>query len=135
MGISTRGIYGLSALYYILLNSQTQAVQASEIAKAIDVPQNYLEQLLFVLRNKGYLISVRGPKGGYKLAEETENKSLQELLDILEGNWLKQIETKSPALNLFWKETQGKIRSAYNLTLKDLLKYEEAVSHKNMYYI
>ncbi len=34
MGISTRGVYGLGALYYILLNSHTNAVQASEIARA-----------------------------------------------------------------------------------------------------
>lgn len=135
MGISTRGVYGLSALYYILLNAQTQAVQANEIAKAIDVSQNYLEQLLFVLRNKGCLVSVRGPKGGYQLAQGAENRPIKEFLDILETNWLKPIETKSSALNLFWQDTQEKIRSIYNMPLKDLLKYEEVISNKHMYYI
>lgn len=135
MGISTRGIYGLGALYYILLHSHTTAVQASEIARAIDVPQNYLEQLLFVLRNKGYLTSTRGPKGGYKLAEGTENTPIKDFLDTLEGSWLKNIHTQSPALNLFWADTREKTRAIYNITLKELVYYEEKVSNQNMYYI
>ncbi|MDE5816016.1 MAG: Rrf2 family transcriptional regulator [Helicobacter sp.] len=135
MGISTRGVYGLGALYYILLNSHTNAVQASEIARAIDVPQNYLEQLLFVLRNKGYLTSTRGPKGGYKLAEGTENVPIRDFLDVLEGAWIKKIQTQSPALNLFWADSQEKIRTIYGTTLKDLIRYEEKISNQNMYYI
>lgn len=135
MGLSTRGVYGLSALYYILLNSHLNAVQASEIAKAIDVPQNYLEQLLFILRNRGFLVSVRGPKGGYRLADGAENTPIKDIFDILESSWNKRCYTQSPALNLFWEESYKKIREIYNMSLKELIRYEELISSKNMYYI
>ncbi|RAX58225.1 hypothetical protein CCZ01_03895 [Helicobacter monodelphidis] len=136
MGISTRGIYGLSAVYYILLNSHERTVQAGEISKAIGVPQNYLEQLLFVLRNKNFLRSTRGPKGGYYIPEETKNLTIGTLLDTLEnGSWHKEIETYSPALNLFWGDVNARINELYNIKLVDLLKYEERVLDQSMYHI
>ncbi len=90
---------------------------------------------MFILRNKGYLTSTRGPKGGYKLAEGAENIPIRDFLDVLEGTWMKKIKTQSPALNLFWADTQEKVRALYSTTLKDLIRYEEKISNQNMYYI
>ena len=57
----------------------------SEIAAAEDMPRAYLEQLAFVLRDAGLVVSTRGAHGGYQLARAPEAITMSEVLRALEG--------------------------------------------------
>jgi Rrf2 family protein len=50
------------------------------------MPERYLEQMLTSLRKGGFLISVRGPKGGHQLTRSPELITVSEVEDCLEGD-------------------------------------------------
>ncbi|MGC3937209.1 Rrf2 family transcriptional regulator [Roseobacter sp. EG26] len=69
MKLSTKGRYAMVALSDIALQPEGQLVTLGDIAdrQAISLP--YLEQLFVKLRRANLVSSVRGPGGGYRLAQ------------------------------------------------------------------
>ncbi len=68
MKLSTKGRYAMIALVDIAIESKGGTVSLAEISKRQDISLNYLEQLFVKLRRAGFVESIRGPGGGYKLA-------------------------------------------------------------------
>lgn len=60
-------------------------VSAKSIAESQGISENYLEQIIAVLKNKGYLRSVRGAGGGYALTKPPQDITAGEVLRSLEG--------------------------------------------------
>ena len=58
---------------------------AREIADLFDVPTSLLMNVLKQLASVGYVESVRGARGGYRMAVDPENVSLADLVGVLEG--------------------------------------------------
>lgn len=85
MKISTKVRYGLKALAYIADNaSDKKLVRIKEISDAQNVSIQYLEQILFKLKNENLIEGKRGPSGGYKLALEAKNIDLYTIFSILD---------------------------------------------------
>ena len=63
----------------------TGPASLAEIATAEDMPRAYLEQLAFVLRDAGLVVSTRGAHGGYELARPPATIPMSEVLRALEG--------------------------------------------------
>jgi Rrf2 family protein len=60
-------------------------VQLREIAARQEIPEKYLEQVLRPLKNAGVVASMRGSRGGYRLAKEPEQVTALEVLEAVEG--------------------------------------------------
>ena len=60
-------------------------VQLARIAESQRVPPKYLELIMIDLKKAGLVKSVRGPKGGYRLARESEQISFGEIVRSMEG--------------------------------------------------
>ena len=85
MKISTRVRYGLKALVYIAEKSrEDKLVRIKEIADDQNISVQYLEQILFKLKNQNIIEGKRGPNGGYRLAKNPEERTLHELYKILD---------------------------------------------------
>ena len=85
MKISTRVRYGLKALVYIAEKSrEDKLVRIKEIADDQNISVQYLEQILFKLKNENIIEGKRGPNGGYRLAKIPEEITLHELYKILD---------------------------------------------------
>jgi len=56
-----------------------------EIAKRQDLSVKYLEQLIIPLKAAGFILSVRGARGGYILARKPDKISVGQIIEILEG--------------------------------------------------
>ena len=84
MKLSTRGKYGLYAMYYLAQHSGEGPQPLQDIA-TIGVPKLYLDQLLGNLRRDGLISSVRGAQGGYQLAREASAITLLDIVDAMEG--------------------------------------------------
>jgi len=136
-GITTKGMYGLAAMYQLMRSSKGVPVQIKEIAEKGDIPQNYLEQILVLLRRNGLVKSVRGANGGYMLAKNPEDISIFDILNTLEDGICNPAatSTSNEVLNLFWREKQKKVREAFDVTLAELEKYEQQVSRQITYAI
>ena len=124
--ISTKGVYGLTAMYELSKHETESPMQIREISSNANIPQNYLEQLLSKLRRAELVKSIRGARGGYILAREAKDILVKDILIALEGD-LKIVDskTKSPALNIFFDEAQDNTKKIFDLSLEKLDDYQD----------
>lgn len=80
MKLSTKGRYAIIALVDLALAAPDQRVSLGELATRQNISLNYLEQLFLKLRRAGIVLSVRGPSGGYQLAQEADKIRISEVL-------------------------------------------------------
>lgn len=85
MRVSTRAWYGLMAMVELGLRERQGRVQAKEISESQGIPEEYLEQLMLPLKRAGLVRSQRGVRGGYVLARPTNQITVLEILQALEG--------------------------------------------------
>lgn len=134
--LSTKGMYGLSAMFELSLIKSSNPTQIKDISAKAGIPQNYLEQLLVVLRRANLVKSVRGAHGGYLLAKSANDIFVKDILIALEGNLtIVDQETNDSALNMFYKESNEKLKSIFDISLLELQEYQEKVSHQLNYSI
>lgn len=84
MKLSTKGKYGMYAMYYLAQHAGGGCQPLKAVAE-IGVPEDYLEQLLGTLRRAGLVTTVRGAQGGYLLARAPEEITIGNIIDALEG--------------------------------------------------
>ncbi|MDH3977151.1 MAG: SUF system Fe-S cluster assembly regulator [Gammaproteobacteria bacterium] len=76
--------YGTLILVF-LADQGDQLASASEVSAGIHVAQPTVQKLLKLLARSGFVDSVRGTEGGYKLARDPDQINAAEILDALEG--------------------------------------------------
>ena len=85
MWISTKAQYGLRALVEIAAGSG-EPMALKLVAERQDISQHYLEQIASNLRRAGFIRSVRGAYGGYKLARSPQAITALEVVEAMEGS-------------------------------------------------
>lgn len=86
MKISTRGRYAVRVMLDLATNNNGEYIKVKQIAKRQGISEKYLEQIIAVLNKAGYVKSVRGAQGGYKIAKEPENYTVGMILRLTEGS-------------------------------------------------
>ena len=131
MKLSTRGRYGIHAMYELAANHGGAPVSIKALAEKQSIPESYLEQLIAVLRRDELVISIRGAQGGYRLSRNPEEITVGDVLRSLEGglkliDCLEEEETcgKSCACpsRIVWKKiSDGLNQIVDSITLKDMV--------------
>ena len=85
MKLSTRGRYGIHAMYDLAVHYGDAPQSIKCIAERQNVPEAYLEQLIALLRRAKLVISNRGAQGGYRLSREPREITVGDVLRALEG--------------------------------------------------
>jgi Rrf2 family cysteine metabolism transcriptional repressor len=85
MKLSTKGRYGVAAMYDLALHYGQGPISLKSVAQRQLISEHYLEQLMGTLRKAGYVKSVRGAQGGYALTKEPSNISVGDIVKIMEG--------------------------------------------------
>jgi Rrf2 family transcriptional regulator, cysteine metabolism repressor len=85
MKLSTKGQYGVKAMFDLALNYGSEPISLKGIAERQGISEYYLEQLMAILRRKNLVRSVRGAQGGYVLSRTPSQITVGEILDVLEG--------------------------------------------------
>ncbi len=85
MRLSKKSEYALLALVNLAKNYNSKLVTISKLAEENNIPQKYLEQILIFLKQSGYVRSVRGPSGGYKLSRDPSEITTAEVIRNIEG--------------------------------------------------
>jgi len=80
MRLTTKGRYAVRALFCLSKFQKDKPTPLSLVAKDQDISLNFLEQLFVHLRKNGIVSSVRGPRGGYRLAKEPRDITIGEIL-------------------------------------------------------
>lgn len=80
MKLTTKGRYAVTAMMDLALHAKLDHIALIDIAERQGISQAYLEQLFGSLRKAGLVTSIRGAKGGYKLARSDKEISLADIL-------------------------------------------------------
>ncbi len=77
--------YALRALLYLVEEGHGGSIPLQQIADTQKIPRKFLELIMLDLKALGIVRSVRGPKGGYRLARHPRGVSFGEVVRGLEG--------------------------------------------------
>jgi Rrf2 family protein len=80
--LSNTGEYALRAMIHLAEHEGEGPVRVEDVASALCVPRNYLSKILHTLVKRGILASLRGPRGGFRLAVPS---ALVSLYDVVEA--------------------------------------------------
>jgi Rrf2 family transcriptional regulator, cysteine metabolism repressor len=124
--ISTKGVYGLTAMYELSKHQEDSPMQIRDISANANIPQNYLEQLLSKLRRAELVKSIRGARGGYILARSAKDIKIVDILIALEDDIkIVDVKTDNPILNIFFDESKESMKKIFDIPLDKLDEYQE----------
>jgi Rrf2 family protein len=86
MKITYKGDYALKAVLDLALHYNSELVRSQDMAKRIDAPSKFLEQVLLELRKGGLIESRRGNIGGYKLSRPPARITLGDVVRLIDGD-------------------------------------------------
>lgn len=132
MKISTKGRYALRLMLDIAEQVDGKPVSIREISNRQNISDKYLEQIISILNNAGYVRSVRGAQGGYVLKYAPEKYTIGMILRLTEGTLapVPCVEEDAEACErmgecqtiMVWKKLDEAIRSVVDhITLADLM--------------
>ncbi len=86
MKISTKGRYAVKVMFDLALNNTGECIKVKDIAARQNISEKYLEQIIAILNKAGYVNSVRGAQGGYRIARAPEEYTIGMILRLTEGS-------------------------------------------------
>ena len=135
MKISSKGKYALRFMLDLAVNDNGTYIPLKAISTRQELSEKFLEQTSSVLSRAGFIKSVRGANGGYKLAKRTENYTLGSILKLTERNLFEEMEpeevnseyTNEQAVERILQTASNKIDIILDeITLKDMVdSYQE----------
>lgn len=136
MKISTKGRYALRLMLDMAKNDKGDPIRIKDIAARQEISDKYLEQIVSVLNKAGYVKSIRGPQGGYKLTKRPEQYTVGMILRLTEGS-LAPVSCLEDEVNLcerqlecitlpLWRKLDEAIKGVIdNITLADLIEWNK----------
>jgi Rrf2 family cysteine metabolism transcriptional repressor len=129
--ITSKSPYAVRALAELARRGDAAPVPIGDLARARDIPPQFLEGLFATLRRAGILQSQRGVKGGYSFARPAAEVTVLEVVELLEG----ELGAEAPAGSI-WTEATEAVRSILaGTTIADVAEREARDSTAPMYYI
>ena len=98
--ITSKSPYALRALSELARRGDSGPVPIGDLARARDIPVQFLEGLFATLRRAGILQSQRGVKGGYTFARQPSDVTVLEVVELLEG----ELGAEAAASGPIWTE-------------------------------
>ncbi len=123
--------YGLAALFELAKNNNMGFIQIKDIASAQNIPQNYLEQLLSILKKAGLVESMRGSHGGYKLNKPADKIKIIDIIEALDGPLIiSETSRSNDVLNIYWNQIETQFTNLFNDTLEKLVNEETKLNER-----
>lgn len=130
--VSRKIDYGLRAMIFLASMPEGSIVPFREIARVMDIPQDFLAKILKTLVNGGLVQSVRGAHGGYRLGRQPRDVSFLDVIEAVEGPVRLNVcltETGkdscglSPSCTMYsiWKQGQERMLEVYRSARLDAL--------------
>ena len=124
--------YGIQGMLHLasISNGKNNEAYVAEIARTRDIPHSFLAKIFQNLSRAGLVRSHRGARGGFSLAKPSEEITVKEIVEAIEGSIVlfhclghEGSCDKQDCCSLYpvWKEAQGKMVNVLEgYTLKDL---------------
>ena len=85
MQLSMRTDYALRALFTLVEHHGGAPIPIVELARRNDIPKRFLEHIMLDLKERGWVESIAGKRGGYLLAKSPEKITLGEIIRHFDG--------------------------------------------------
>lgn len=85
MKITYKGDYALKAVLELALSYNESLITSHDLAKRIDAPIKFMEQVLSGLKKGGFIKSKRGSIGGYMLSKAPREITVGDVVRNIEG--------------------------------------------------
>jgi len=135
--ISKKAYYGLRAVLALAQEEKPLSIHA--LALAEHLPEDYLEKIVQQLRKVGLVVAKKGTTGGYSLARPTNNISVWEVLQELDGplkTFVPPIKGTLPCLqpshcqtNEVWRRLETEIEKSLSAVTIDSLIPKNITHH------
>jgi Rrf2 family cysteine metabolism transcriptional repressor len=130
--ITTKSPYAVRALAELARRGGGAPVPIGEIARARDIPPQFLESVFATLRRAGLLQSQRGVKGGYQFARPPSQITVLQVVELLDGELAPDAASNGP----LWQEAADALKSVLASTsIADVAEREAQAAGAQMYYI
>ena len=83
--LSKKADYALMAMKHLATHADRASASAREIAEQYDIPVELMAKVLQRLARSGLVISLQGTRGGYRLARQTTQISVADIIEAIEG--------------------------------------------------
>lgn len=136
MKISTKGRYALRLMLDLAQHNTGELIRVKEVAARQNISEKYLEQIVTSLKKAGYVKSLRGAQGGYRLAKAPKEYTVGMILRLTEGDMApvsclegdeNECDRAQNCTSLrLWKMLDEAIKGVIDhVTLQDMLEWSE----------
>jgi Rrf2 family protein len=143
MKLSAKAEYAcLAVLELAQRHDHPEPARLTEIAGPNGIPERFLVQILLQLKGAGYISSLRGASGGYKLAVEPREVTLWDVVQTVEGPQAASVAEQQCRHSVGWHVLHDVWVESNRLEQEHLqqITFEQLVEsaneqNANMYYI
>ncbi len=87
----TRGtLYAVYVLIFFFMKPRGHVADLRTISETLEVPESYLSKVLQQLHKGGFIVSVMGSKGGYRLSRDVSSTTMRDVMNVIQGETLIQ---------------------------------------------
>lgn len=134
MRLSTKGEYASRAMLELAARYGQGPVAIKILSLSQAIPQQFLEQIMLLLKRAGYVKSKKGPHGGYLLSRPPDKITVAEVIRVMDGplapiNCVSVMEHEPCplenrcGLRLLWKEVRDMVAEHLEkTTFQDVLE-------------
>lgn len=119
-------------MIFIASLNTDEPILAKQIAGALSIPREFLNKVMQRLVKAGFLVSVKGPGGGFLLAKDPKDITIFDIVKAIDGvEWFDscllkvgRCDEENPcAMHEFWIKIRNQVRAILDHeSLADLVK-------------
>lgn len=135
MRLTRAGEYAVRCVLYLSLLEEGMVVGRKEIAREMDIPDQFLGKIAQQLSRAGILEIVQGPKGGFRLLISPNKMSLLDVVEAVIGEIFLNdclmrpdscARSQTCAVNKVWEKARNQLRDTLRESTFDKLSEEES---------
>lgn len=144
MKFSTKTKYGLSAMILLAEYYESQTLKSLvSLSEELGISKIYLEQVFSQLKGNELVVSIKGPKGGYRLSRDAKEISVLNILQATESSLFDAEESPSnnietTSFEMVFSPFQNHIVEFFSkISLYDLMEKFDQINFNDsfMYYL
>lgn len=128
MKISSKACYATQLMLQLGMQVDNKPLSLANLALQQNISPSYLEQLLASLRDAGLVVGVRGPGGGYRIANKLTEITITDILMAVHERHLKRPQQPSYAKSIYndmwWDLSETIQKFLSEITIADLMDKE-----------
>ena len=141
MRLTRAGEYAIRCVFFMSKHEKGTILSLTEIAKAMDIPKQFLAKIAQQLSRSGIIEIFQGPKGGFRLLVEPKKLNLLDVVEAVMGEIFLNdcILGSKPcgrkvtcAVHLVWRKAKDQLRDTLREATFDKLVKEESCLRYSM---